>query len=141
MTAAEAGEVVALSRRVESALADWHARVARQAGLSPTEYRCLRLIVRAGRPLTAGQLAQRAALSTGAVTGVLDRLERAGQVRRTGDPADRRKVLVEPVGATAGPVRDWCAVRSGLASLAEGCGDRELSAIRRYLSGWLDLLS
>jgi DNA-binding MarR family transcriptional regulator len=45
--------------------------------------------------MTAGQLATAARLTTGAITAVLDRLERAGLVRRVPDPADRRRVLVE----------------------------------------------
>ena len=36
-------------------------------------------------------------MTTGATTGLIDRLERAGYVRRATDPADRRKVIVEPV--------------------------------------------
>ncbi|MEU4530495.1 MarR family transcriptional regulator [Micromonospora ureilytica] len=50
----------------------------------------------AGR-LASGELAERTGLTTGATTRLIDRLERAGHVRRTADPADRRRVLVEPV--------------------------------------------
>ena len=50
---------------------------------------------RAGGGLTAGELAREAGLTTGAVTGVIDRLERVGYARRGPDPADRRKVVVE----------------------------------------------
>jgi DNA-binding MarR family transcriptional regulator len=45
-------------------------------------------------PRTAGALAQAAGLTTGAITGVVDRLERAGYARRERDRADRRKVMV-----------------------------------------------
>ena len=45
--------------------------------------------------MTAGELATESGLTTGAVTGVIDRLERAGYASRAPDPADRRKVIVE----------------------------------------------
>ncbi|KAA2262946.1 MarR family transcriptional regulator [Solihabitans fulvus] len=73
----------------------FHARIAEQMGLSGTDHKCLDLAMRSPEPLTAGQIAERSGLSTGAVTGVIDRLERAGFVRRVRDPHDRRKVLVE----------------------------------------------
>jgi DNA-binding MarR family transcriptional regulator len=72
-----------------------HARVAEQMGLSGTDHKALDLAARAEGPLTAGRIAQLTGLSTGAVTGVIDRLERAGFVRRVRDTEDRRKVLVE----------------------------------------------
>src|SRR5262249_55620422 len=48
-------------------------------------------------PLTAGELAGLTALTTGAITAALDRLERAGFVRREDDPEDRRRVVGQPV--------------------------------------------
>ncbi|MEV0680951.1 MarR family transcriptional regulator [Actinosynnema sp. NPDC050436] len=73
----------------------FHSRVAEQMGLSPTDEKCLDLALRADEPITAGRIAELSGLSTGAVTGVIDRLEKAGYVRRVRDPHDRRKVLVE----------------------------------------------
>ncbi|GAB3506102.1 MarR family winged helix-turn-helix transcriptional regulator [Amycolatopsis cihanbeyliensis] len=72
-----------------------HARLAERIGLSATDHKALELLGHWRRPLTAGRLAELTGLSTGAVTGVIDRLERAGFARRVRDPADRRKVLVE----------------------------------------------
>jgi DNA-binding MarR family transcriptional regulator len=63
-------------------------------GISATEGRCLEIIDRRGR-VAAGQLAEEAGLTTGAVTGVLDRLEAKGFARRVPDPDDRRRILVE----------------------------------------------
>jgi DNA-binding MarR family transcriptional regulator len=63
-------------------------------GINRTDSRCVDLLDRGGR-MTAGQLATAARLTSGAVTAVLDRLEKAGLVRRVDDPADRRRVLVE----------------------------------------------
>jgi DNA-binding MarR family transcriptional regulator len=66
----------------------------RIVGVNRTDGRCMDILEEHGR-MTAGQLATAASLSTGAVTAVIDRLERAGYARRVGDPSDRRKVLVE----------------------------------------------
>ena len=63
-------------------------------GINRTDSRCLDIVDYAG-PITAGELAKQSGLTTGAVTTVLDRLERAGYVRRTRDTADRRRVLIE----------------------------------------------
>jgi DNA-binding MarR family transcriptional regulator len=68
--------------------------VARHAGLSSSDLECLDLILMGG-PATAGQIGQRTGLTSGAVTGLIDRLEAQGFVRRTADAHDRRKVLVE----------------------------------------------
>jgi DNA-binding MarR family transcriptional regulator len=64
-------------------------------GLQPSEWYALSQIALEGG-LTSGQLAARTGLTTGATTRLVDRLERAGFVRRVADPADRRKVIVEP---------------------------------------------
>jgi DNA-binding MarR family transcriptional regulator len=63
-------------------------------GINRTDYRALDVLDQKGR-LTAGELAREMHLTTGAVTSVLDRLERAGYARRVRDPDDRRRVLVE----------------------------------------------
>ena len=72
--------------------------VADHLGINRTDARCLDIIERLGG-VSAGRLARESGLSTGAVTTVLDRLERAGYARRTSDPDDRRRVLVETTPA------------------------------------------
>ena len=74
------------------------ALAARKLGVNMTDLHCLNILEsRSG--LTAGELALEAGLTSGAVTGVIDRLERAGYVRRAADPGDRRKVKVEVTSA------------------------------------------
>ena len=68
--------------------------VADRAGLHRTDLRCLEIVARHG-PISAGRLAAVAGLSTSAVTSLIDRMERAGRMRRVPDAADRRRVLVE----------------------------------------------
>lgn len=63
-------------------------------GLNATDYKCFDLLQLADKQMTAGEIAQLSGLTTGAVTGVLDRLERANLVRRAPDKTDRRRVLI-----------------------------------------------
>ena len=74
------------------------AACADRLGLHSTDWGCVLLLNEAlPAPLTAGQLAELTGLTTGAVTGVLDRLEGAGFVSRARDPGDRRRVVVHLV--------------------------------------------
>ena len=68
--------------------------VAEYLGIDGTAYRCLDILDQEG-PMTAGRLAERARLSPGAMTALLDRLEDRGLARRVRDTEDRRRVLVE----------------------------------------------
>jgi DNA-binding MarR family transcriptional regulator len=67
---------------------------AERLGLNRTDLHAINIIENSGG-LTAGELAAAAGLTTGAVTGVVDRLERAGYARRVPDPEDRRRVKLE----------------------------------------------
>ncbi|HLF79694.1 MAG TPA: MarR family transcriptional regulator [Dehalococcoidia bacterium] len=76
-----------------------HDTIAARLGLNPTDRKCLDIIIRGEKvnePVTPGQLARETHLTTGAVTGILDRLEQAGFVQRLHDPEDRRRVIIVP---------------------------------------------
>ncbi|MCI0686405.1 MAG: MarR family transcriptional regulator, partial [Sporichthyaceae bacterium] len=74
-----------------------HAKaIADRAGINATDWECLDVLDWTG-PITAGEQARQLGITSGAVTGVIDRLERGGWVRRAVDPADRRRVIVELV--------------------------------------------
>ena len=84
--------------------------IARKVGVNSSDLECLDLILLNG-PSTAGEIARRTGLTSGAVTGLIDRLERLSLVERTDDPDDRRKVLVRvredkigPIGALFSPL-------------------------------------
>lgn len=70
--------------------------VADRLGMSPSDLESLEILSWAG-PITAGRLAELTGLTTGAITGIVDRLERAGFVRREQDPQDRRRVVLHLV--------------------------------------------
>jgi DNA-binding MarR family transcriptional regulator len=105
--------------------------------INVSDLRCLELVI-AEPGITAGRLAEQADLTTGAVTGVLDRLERAGFVRRMPDPADRRSVTIAPVAARTGAVRDALAP---LAKAVGGALDKLAAGERRAVLGFLDVAS
>jgi DNA-binding MarR family transcriptional regulator len=108
---------------------------AERLGVNRTDLHCLNAIENAGG-LTAGELAGEAGLTSGAVTGVIDRLERAGFARRVPDPADRRRVKVEVTPefyARAG--RIWGPLAAEWeASLASRFTAAELARITEFLA-------
>src|SRR5690348_4151309 len=67
--------------------------VADRLGIGSSDLESLGFLSR-DRAMTAGRLAQLTGLTTGAITGLVDRLERAGYVRREPDPHDRRRVII-----------------------------------------------
>jgi DNA-binding MarR family transcriptional regulator len=73
------------------------AMVARWLGAPPTEFKAMDHLQEAGG-LTPGQLADRLALTSGAVTALIDRLERLGWAERSAHPSDRRSVIVSTAG-------------------------------------------
>jgi DNA-binding MarR family transcriptional regulator len=108
--------------------------VAEQVGMHPTDVECVEILTRNG-PATAGQLAELTGLTTGAVTRMVDRLERAGFVRRENDPNDRRRVIVRPqperleaLGAYYAPLE------RRMVDLCAAYGDRELRFLLDFLT-------
>src|SRR2546430_17138506 len=79
-------------RRTSGLGAIFSQTVADSAGISSSDLECLDFLNLEGR-VTAGRLAEVTGLTTGAITGVVDRLEKAGLVRRERDESDRRKVF------------------------------------------------
>ncbi|MFC4669610.1 MarR family winged helix-turn-helix transcriptional regulator [Seohaeicola nanhaiensis] len=70
--------------------------LASKLGLHQTDLECL-FIITLGEKVTPGRLAQETGLTSGAITGVVDRIERAGYIRRVRDTNDRRRLFLEPV--------------------------------------------
>jgi len=67
--------------------------IAEKMNLNPTDAECIDFLMEMG-PSTAGDLAKVTRLTTGAITSVIDRLQKAGFVKRENDPNDRRKVII-----------------------------------------------
>jgi DNA-binding MarR family transcriptional regulator len=104
-------------------------------GLNTTDLICLSFLSDA-EPLTAGQLAEATGLTTGSVTAMIDRLEKAGYAQREKDPTDRRRVIVRPVTER---------IERDIAPLYASIGEAWQQAIERYstqeLAVILDMLT
>jgi DNA-binding MarR family transcriptional regulator len=88
---AELGDEVRASQRATDVVDELMCQL---LGINRTDARCLDILDQHGS-MSAGDLAEASRLTTGAITAVIDRLERAGYATRVPDPADRRRVLVE----------------------------------------------
>src|SRR5919112_1147703 len=86
--------------------------VTRRSGMNLTDLQCMNILTSTG-PIPAGRLAEEMGLTTGAVTGVIDRMERAGYVRREKDPDDARRVIIQPVPEELGRARAGLFVSQG----------------------------
>ncbi|MFF7973874.1 MarR family transcriptional regulator [Streptomyces sp. NPDC007905] len=132
-------EMVHLLRAVTVELGLHSARFASRNGMHPTDVRALIALMdarRAGEEMTAGRLGAVLGLNSAGTTALVDRLERAGQVRRVRGERDRRRVVVEveeravELGLTFfGPLIE----RS--VELLRGYDERQLAAIRGFLGG------
>jgi len=108
------------------------AAVAESAGISSSDMDCMDFLNLEGR-MTAGRLAELTGLTTGAITGVVDRLERAGFVRRERDESDRRKVFIAPVPEQAREIeRFYTLMQRAMEKQAAGYTDAELKLLLRY---------
>jgi DNA-binding MarR family transcriptional regulator len=126
-------EVIAEVRAWQSDQDVFDEEAARFLGLNRTDLRVLDITDQAGR-ITAGDLARGARLTTGAVTAVVDRLEKAGLMRRVRDESDRRKVMLELTERNyelAEPV--WGPIAAEAQHFFDGFTTDDLRAIREFL--------
>jgi DNA-binding MarR family transcriptional regulator len=106
--------------------------VANVAGISGSDLECLDFLNLEGR-VTAGRLAELTGLTTGAITGVVDRLEKAGLVRRERDEADRRKVFIAIVPENVAAIgRFYVPMQQAVLKLWSTYSDAELRLLLRF---------
>lgn len=108
--------------------------VAERLGMHPTDLETLGFLYDEG-PVPAGRLAELTGLTTGAVTRMIDRLERAGYVRREPDPHDRRRVIVRPLSeqrSKLGPLFEG--MRRAMEELCARYSDEQLALILDFVS-------
>lgn len=136
---AQAGAL--LGRDFITAVVVFHELVGRYLGVSATDRKCLDLLSRG--PVTAGELARFTGLTTGAVTGIIDRLVEAGYAERIDDPEDRRRVLVvrkpnsrldKVMQAVFGPLGQ------DMAKVTAAYSPRELTVIADFLARTREVL-
>lgn len=119
----------------------FHQTVADRLGLSITDHKCLYHVAHAGK-VTAGELAEVTGLTTGAITSVIDRLERGGFAVRERDVTDRRRVYVRAVPEKSAQVGLlFKSLGQAYAALCERCTDEELQFLAKFYEASIQLLS
>lgn len=130
-----------LGRHMSTQTVFLHQAIAQTIGLNATDTKCIDLILRGpDGKLTAGQLSELSGLTTGAVTHILDRLEKKGFVERQRDPNDRRKVLVAvkmESMAEVGPL--YMAMGEAYMGLAQRYDDDALRIVADYMERSLEI--
>ena len=129
------GAVLHEGRRSATRTVVFHAAIADRLGLNPSDHKCADLICNETGPITAGRLAEITGLSTGAITGVIDRLEKAGFVARVPDASDRRRVVIR--GVEHGKAPDlrhlFVPMMEGMAMICESYTDEQLALIVGFM--------
>jgi len=112
-----------------------HQAIAQSVGLSATDTKCIDLILRGpGESVTAGWLSEMTGLTTGAITHILDRLEKRHFVERVRDTGDRRKVFVRVRPETLEPLTPkYEAIGKAYMELMEEYSDKDLQLICEYM--------
>lgn len=130
-----------LAMRRSSAAGVLHSQaVARRVGVNSSDLECLDLILMKG-PSTAGEIARHTGLTSGAVTGLIDRLERLGLVERTDDPDDRRKVLVRVREEGIAPIAaHFAPMEKTMQALLAGYGKDELKLLISFADRGADFV-
>jgi DNA-binding MarR family transcriptional regulator len=127
-------ELLQAGRRLSLATIMFHQAVADRLGLHPTDHKCIDLLSSAGT-MTAGELAEATGLTTGAITGVIDRLEAAGFLRREDDPNDRRRVILRLVPKRYRDIaRLFEPFAAAYAELGARYSERELATIVDFMT-------
>ncbi|MGV4982668.1 MarR family winged helix-turn-helix transcriptional regulator [Streptomyces sp. NPDC001709] len=127
-------QLMAVGRAHSGVTVMFHSAVAAKQGLNATEEKTLDFLQRQG-PLTAKELAELTGLAPASVTGLLDRLEAKGFVRRIKHPTDKRRVLVElnedKIAEFAEFFEDWA---RDIVEACEEFSTDELRTVIRFLS-------
>lgn len=128
-----------LARRHSTAVVLFHHAIAERHGIGPSDHKCLDLLWERG-PMTGSELAAISGLTTGAITGVVARLEQAGYVTRQPHPRDGRMQILQlalkmsPIHAVIEPLRQ------DVTEVLDEFDPQQLAAIARFLTASTELL-
>src|SRR5713226_5710772 len=128
-----------LARRHSTAVVLFHHAVAERLGLGPTDHKCLDLLRERGA-MAGSDLCAITGLTSGAITSVVARLERAGYIRREPDPHDGRKQILH-LALELAHIQDVIGpLRKDVAALLENFDTHQLTAIAEFLARTTDLI-
>ena len=142
MDAETVNRIRQLNQQFSFAVIQMHEAIARKAGLSGTDHKYLGFLMQKGQ-MTAGELSNLSGLTTGAVTGLIDRFEKKKLVKRQFAAEDRRKVFIEPlpenIMALLSPLfKDF---RNKTEKLITELSEREITIIENYLLKTLEIMN
>ncbi|MDQ7961013.1 MarR family transcriptional regulator [Flavobacterium lindanitolerans] len=123
------------SRQYSDASIFMHEAIARKAGLAGSDHKYLGLILQ-HKELTAGELSKLTGLTTGAVTGLIDRLEKKKLLKRKFSRDDRRKVIIVPDKENAMKLLQplFVELQQKTTALIASFSSSEMESIKRYFS-------
>jgi len=126
----------ALLRELASGIVAFEGAAAHSVGMTAAERKCAELLLEKGK-LTPSELAEATGMTSGAMTGIVDRLVRAGYAVRVANPDDRRSVLVQVRRASQLAVRFGpfdSALTAAMDQVHASYSRKERDLIRRYLT-------
>lgn len=131
-----------LSQQYAYSALQMHETIGRKAGLSGTDHKYLGFLIQKGA-MTAGELANLTGLTTGAVTGLIDRFEKKNLVKRQFAEGDRRKVIIVPdidkIMALLAPL--YADFRSASEQLLASFSAQEMQVIENYFVRAIELMN
>ncbi|HMH22832.1 MAG TPA: MarR family transcriptional regulator [Puia sp.] len=130
-----------LGKKFSDATIFMHEAIAKKAGLTGTDHKYLGLIIQNG-PLTAGELSKLTGLTTGAITGLIDRLEKKKLVKRTSDKHDRRKIVIVPNNENATKLLGavFSDLQNRIVHLLTSLSAGEVQIIEKYLLSTIEIM-
>jgi DNA-binding MarR family transcriptional regulator len=128
-------KILELGRKMSTQTVFLHQAIAQSVGLNATDTKCVDLILRGpAEAVTAGWLSDRTGLTTGAITHILDRLEKRRIIERVRDTRDRRKVFIRVRPESLEPLLPkYEEIGKSYLGQAERYDDDELRLICDYL--------
>ena len=131
-----------ISRQYSDTSILMHEAIARKAGLSGTDHKYLGLLIEKGE-MTAGELSQLTGLTTGAVTGLIDRLEKKKLVKRQFDKDDRRKVIIVPNVQNTMKLLEpiFAELQEKTTNLIASFSSKEIQVIEKYFQSAITIMN
>jgi DNA-binding MarR family transcriptional regulator len=122
-----------MARRFSTAIVLFHHGVAERAGLGASDHKCLEILRERGA-MTGSELASATGLTTGAITGVVARLERRGFLTREPDPHDARKQILRRSDRIEEELHaDLAPFRKDIAALIESLDAHQRAGLAKFL--------
>lgn len=131
-----------MGRQFSDATIFMHEAIARKAGLSGADHKYLGFLIKNG-PMTAGELSKLTGLTTGAVTGLIDRFEKKKLAKRTFDKDDRRKIIIVPDTENATKLMGavHANLQSKMVALISSLDEKEKEIIQKYMLSTIEIMN